>query len=96
MSTQIEIDQNATRFEGFIQVSTVILGIMTGYLIGIPAALYLNLQTPLLLFLFAIGGGLVGYRRRKSRVFFYFALLCVLALSSVIFFYALIPANSAV
>ena len=60
------------------------LGALTGALIVIPIT---TVEAGAgLVAVGAAAGGLVGYRRRKSRAFFYFAIACALILSTIISF----------
>lgn len=62
--------------------STIVLSAMTGLLLALPIA-EPSWQGALLLVAFTVLGGLIGYRRRTSRVFFYISALSVLVLSSL-------------
>ncbi len=64
---------------------TIILSIITGILISLPVAFSFSplLGLPLIA-VFAAAGGLIGYKRRESDSFFYFALLCSIALLTMI------------
>lgn len=65
-------------FLKFYEVASILLGGLTGLLIAIPSS------KGLLTVLGLIVGLAIGYRRRKSRIFFYFSGLCVLILLSLI------------
>lgn len=69
----------------FREISCIVLGAITGFLIGLPWALQaqgaVSIITPLL---FAACGGLVGFRQRRNTLFFYLCLVCVVALASLL------------
>jgi hypothetical protein len=64
---------------------TIILSIITGILISLPGAFSFSpiIGVPFIL-LFALVGGLVGYKRRNSDAFFYFTLVCSVTLLTMI------------
>jgi len=73
-------------YNTFLAVTNTGLGALLGCLIGMP----LNLTSSSLfgraslLLLFTVLGGAIGYRRRHSKVFLYFALLSIVLLASII------------
>ena len=76
----------------FLQISCVVLGALTGCLIGIPLAVQSGSASGIwIVFSFSALGGLIGYRRRTSRAFLYFCLGAVLILSSLVSFSLIVP-----
>lgn len=76
----------APRFD-FRELACVLLGGVCGFLASIPLVLSDILPAKFALIpIFTIGGSLVGYRRRKSVVFFYFVLIAILVLTSILVF----------
>jgi hypothetical protein len=72
-------------FQSFRSASSVVLGSLTGILIALPAALPLGAVGSAVVSIVAgAGGAAIGYRRRHSVGFFYFALICVLVLASLL------------
>jgi hypothetical protein len=72
-------------FEQFRSIACVVLGGLIGALIGLPASLHTPAPfSALLPIVTLLLGILSGYRHRKSIGFFYFALVCVCALSAVV------------
>jgi len=73
-------------FSKFYQISSVVLGTLAGLLIAVPISINMGPgMAPVFLLLFGLVGGLMGYRRRDSRVFFYLSIVSVLVLSSIIY-----------
>ena len=69
----------------FYQIATIILSAIAGFLIAIPLiSSATNKFTLLVVPIFTLMGGLAGYRRRNSHVFFYISLAAVGILSSLI------------
>jgi hypothetical protein len=61
------------------------VGTLNGLLVSIPAASSFNpTQATALAVALTIAGGAVGYKRRHSRPFLYFALVCALVLIVII------------
>jgi len=74
-------------FSKFLNIACISVGGMVGCLIAIPLTFSSNGSSKFVVLLASIAlGMLVGYRRRGSRVFLYFCLLCVLILSSLVSF----------
>ncbi len=72
-------------FLRFYTFATITLSCFTGVLIAVPLAL--SNPNPLALLLlpfFGTMGGIAGYRRRNSRIFFYLSLFAVVVLSTII------------
>jgi Na+/melibiose symporter-like transporter len=65
----------------------VILSAVTAFLISLPGAFQLNpiAGLPLMAF-FTLAGAGIGYKRRNSDGFFYFTLVCSVALLSMIMY----------
>ena len=62
------------------------MSVIVGVLIAVPLAI--SNPNPLALLLlpfFGAMGGIAGYRRRNSRVFFYLTLIAIAILSSIIY-----------
>lgn len=61
------------------------LGAITGALIGLPWSATIGASyAAALVMVFAVLGGAVGYKKRKSTVFFYLCLVSVIALASLL------------
>ena len=77
------------RLDQFRVYACVLLGAMSAALIAMPLALG-QVKEPLLGTLLIVAcallGARIGYRRRNSAGFLYFALVCVLILSTLISF----------
>ncbi len=70
----------------FNQIASIVLAGVIGVLIAAPLALsYYRDYSLGVIILGLVGGLLVGYRRRRSRPFFYFCLVATLILSSLMF-----------
>ena len=76
---------------GFYALCTVIFGTISGVLIGLPVALMqgADISQPTAaslgpMALFGIFGAILGYRKRKSRAFFYLTIITVLLLTSTL------------
>lgn len=68
-------------------MSSVVLATLTGLLIVLPLAGSGDPTSGVGLGLIGgLAGFMVGYRRRHSRAFFYFSLVCVLVLAVVVSF----------
>ena len=66
---------------------TIILSIFTGILISLPGAFSFNPLFGLpFIVLFGAVGGLIGYKRRQCDAFFYFTLICSIALLSMLIY----------
>lgn len=65
----------------FYRFITPLLGFMIGLLVAIPAS---TAGIGPAAWIMPVMGLFVGYKNRKSRVFFYFSLFCVTVLSGVI------------
>jgi hypothetical protein len=69
-------------YQEFFGFTCVILGAFAGLLLAMPMVLRSETSfAPLFLVLGMFLGGVIGYRRRKSRVFFYVCLIVILMLS---------------
>lgn len=88
MSTAEEILNQ--KFKMFMAAANIFLGALTGCLISIPLVTTSSIPPLPVTLLSILGGAAIGYRRRASRAFLYFAIVCVLALSCLISF-ALFP-----
>lgn len=76
---------NSVQENKFQEILSVVLGIMVGLLISIPAgSAFPGGGGAAATLGFTAAGGLVGYRRRKSRSFFYFLVVCTLLLVSIL------------
>ncbi len=76
----------------FRRSMNVLMGAIVGFLVLYPFAVtFSGLQATVLLLLGFTFGGLTGYRRRESHLFFYFALLCICILSTLITFSGMAP-----
>lgn len=67
--------------ESFYRVITPLLGVMIGLLVAFPAS---ATEIGAAAWILPCMGGLVGYRKRDSRAFFYFSLFCVTILAGVV------------
>ena len=71
-------------FNSFRAIACALLGAFVGALIALPLlASTEGLRLPLFI-AFTAAGGLIGYRKRASTLFFYFSLIAVVALASLI------------
>jgi len=68
----------------------IILGTVIGLLIGLPIAMAPGGFQGLLLATIPLGA-ITGYRHRRSRLFLYFSLICVLILSWLVSFQMVVP-----
>lgn len=69
------------------QTLTVILSAVTAFLISLPGAFQLSPLAGLpLMAVFTLIGARIGYKRRDSDAFFYFTLICSVALLSMIMY----------
>lgn len=82
------MDENsAVRTVIYLQTGvSVVLGTIIGLLIAAPLATGAGsiLNGALILILFAVGGGAIGYRRRASRPFLYLSFAAILILSGIV------------
>lgn len=78
------------KFQKFMATANIILGSLVGCLICIPIITTSEGPRLPVLVLSGLAGAAIGFRRRSSRAFLYFSIICVLALSCLISF-ALFP-----
>ncbi|MCB0335566.1 MAG: hypothetical protein KDD62_04650 [Bdellovibrionales bacterium] len=71
-------------FQIFLHGATIVLSALLGTLLALPL-LGSGLPAPLIA-VGAVLGALIGWRRKESRFFFYFVLLGVLAMASLLSF----------
>lgn len=72
------------------QSLTIILSAVTAFLISLPGAFQLSPLAGLpLIAVFTLIGARIGYKRRHSDAFFYFTLICSVALLSMIMYASL-------
>lgn len=71
-------------FEKLRHFATVVLAAMVGGLISLPISIGGNTTQSLLLPITIIFGGLMGYRKRHNRFFFYFCLVAVAVLATLL------------
>ena len=80
-----QIDETSERFSKFLALANIALGSLVGLLITLPVvAASQSAGSSFLLLGGALLGGITGKRNGSSRGFLYFAIFCVLALSSLI------------
>ena len=86
------MNSTAATFDQFRGLACVVLGAITGVLIGLPLAIEGRAWiVPVSL----IAGLMVGYRRRRSVAFLYFCLVTILLLATVISFQGTPPTGRA-
>lgn len=72
--------------KSFVAALNITLGTAIGLMVSYPISIrYDGILRLSLVFLLAILGGIIGFRRRESRLFLYFSLLVVLILGTIIF-----------
>ncbi len=82
--TILSPDESAP-FQRFRELSCILLGGLVGALIGTPVAAAVQPPASPLILIAALALGVaVGYRRRRSPGFFYFALLAVCILAGLL------------
>lgn len=81
------MEETEVNFQRFQAIATIVLATLMGYLIVLPIVLSAtpNQSTPLLI-IGPMAGGMVGYRNRHSRFFFYLTIVGVLTLSTILSF----------
>ena len=69
-------------YQDFFSFACTILGAFAGLLLTMPIVIRSETSfAPLFLILGMFLGGIIGYRRRNSRIFFYVCLIVILMLS---------------
>ena len=76
----------AADFEKLIGFATVVLAAMVGGLISLPISITADNSQRCALPIMIVLGGLLGYRKRHNRFFFYFCLVAVVVLATLINF----------
>lgn len=83
----MSVDPGAAAYQKFQTIACCALGALMGLLIAVPIVVPL-LSNPFaqlaVLLLFTVIGFRIGYRRRGSRGFLYFALVGVLILAGIV------------
>lgn len=85
---------NTSNINPFYSICSTVLGATSGFLISIPLVLGLaeggsdpySLTTALIVAMMTIAGGLMGYKRRESKAFFYISMITTLVLTTTIGF----------
>jgi len=83
-----ESNQNRS-LPSVLPFGNVIMGAIIGLLIGLPIAL--SKEAFVIVLVTLPLGTLIGYRHRKSRLFLYFSVICVLILSWLVSFQMVAP-----
>ena len=78
--------ETAERFESARRAATVVLSGIVGMLIGMPVSGSAGspLSAALIVVAFGALGTAAGYRRRRSRAFFYLTLVALLGLATIL------------
>lgn len=78
------IEPSIDRYPEFMKFAAILLSALVGVLIAFPLIIAGDANNLYFLPIAALLGGLVGYRRRNSRIFLYFCMLAVIILAFVI------------
>ncbi|MBN8548274.1 MAG: hypothetical protein J0M12_03040 [Deltaproteobacteria bacterium] len=69
----------------FREIASILLGALTGALIGFPWVTSVDVSVAgLIVVISAILGGVIGYRKRRSTLFFYVCLIAVVGLATLL------------